>query len=212
MNRVTELIMEYDEALDEAIGLYLDAQAAMVTYSEHIEKIQQKSCLDMGLTMVEIDERQYCYGRGDPNSSASIYLHGTTQRELKARNKSGGRNHIVLGQRFIVDTYTYWEDGYRPRIADAAKIEKNKLTADVFGDIRIIRNDIIHHRGIATNRIKGCKILKWYSEGDLISISEDQFETLITEVRAALEQISQQYAGSPLGFMSRFGSTGHKRI
>ena len=38
---------------------------------------------------------------------------------------------------------------------------------DLLGDIRLLRNDIVHHGGIATKANSGrCKILQWFNDGD----------------------------------------------
>lgn len=58
-----------------------------------------------------------------------------------------------LTRQLIVTIDTAWEEEFRERIARARGLEsKSAVTAAFFHDLRRLRNDIVHHRGIATDR------------------------------------------------------------
>ena len=61
-----------------------------------------------------------------------------------------------------------WDSDIRNRLK-AATSAPNAIRpeGDVIGDFGRIRNDLIHHRGIATKRNSGkCQVLKWFEPGD----------------------------------------------
>jgi hypothetical protein len=155
-----EIIHEFDAAIDDAVALYLDSQVAMTMFSETLTKLQLRIAAQERLSVQHLDQLSYTYGNGDPNDPPSVGLVSVTQGMVKARNAKGGRNHLLLGQRFIVDLYSFWEDGYRSKIAEALNQERGSIRSDVFGDIRHLRNSVVHHFGIALPDITKCKILK----------------------------------------------------
>jgi hypothetical protein len=149
-----------------------------------------------GATSQTLDESQYSYGDGPPEhhpeDPAAPWLHSTTQGELKRRNLAGGLNDVFIANMCLVAIFSYWEDHYRAHIARAMGRAKNDLKAPVFGDIRLIRNSIIHHRAIALAEIEHCEVLRWFMEGASIAISTDQFRQLASEVNKFLDNLIEE--------------------
>lgn len=69
--------------------------------------------------------------------------------------------------------YSLWDEEYREKIATELGEDTNNIMCDVVGDIRLLRNFIIHHKAIADERVNKLKVLTWVSEGPLVLISED---------------------------------------
>jgi hypothetical protein len=73
----------------------------------------------------------------------------------------------TLGQQWIVLVASLWNDHYRDRLAQAKGVAKNEVRDRYLADINRMRNDIVHHRGIATAHNTGrCEVLKWFSVGE----------------------------------------------
>jgi hypothetical protein len=71
--------------------------------------------------------------------------------------------------------YTQWEHNFRPRFAAALGTPLEEVKDDLMGDIRLLRNDVIHHHGIATKDHSGrCKLLRWFEPGERILITYEQ--------------------------------------
>jgi hypothetical protein len=47
--------------------------------------------------------------------------------------------------------FTYWEDEIRPRLAVLKKVKPEKIHSDIMGDLRILRNIILHEKGIISS-------------------------------------------------------------
>lgn len=116
-------------------------------------------------------------------------IHMCSQGGYKKRNELGGLNRRIAGNMCIVLMYQYWEDYYRNKIAEIAKVKKDDIKLDIMGDLRTLRRSIIHNRGIA---IEECKILKWFGAGEEITLGLDQFGELMYYVEKGLCELSQE--------------------
>jgi hypothetical protein len=108
------------------------------------------------------------------DSFAASGIHEATQGEVKARNAPDGSNFITLGQLCIISFYDFWNDylryeyviakGYlrrdEPKKVIIDKCVRKYASHDLWGDIRLLRQAIVHNRGIATSDIGRCKLIK----------------------------------------------------
>jgi hypothetical protein len=179
--------LEFVEILDTMHGFYLDARRAFGSLLHELNLMQTENLKRMaGKTIADLDKLGFVYEAADPEPGAYL-LHECTQGEYKGRNSPAGDNPNRVGNMCITHIYSYWEDHYRARIAEfLGMTKKDDLKIDVFGDIRYLRNSIVHHAAIALPDVARCKVLKWFKPGDRIALSRDQFRTLITEATAAL--------------------------
>jgi hypothetical protein len=86
----------------------------------------------------------------------------------------------------LVMMYQYWEDKYRDEIATSKGITKDELSSDLFGDIRHLRNSIIHNNGRAISEVSRCKVLKWFKEDDEVVIDAQKMDRLIELIRSEI--------------------------
>ncbi|MGH7685403.1 MAG: hypothetical protein ACREN2_01075, partial [Candidatus Dormibacteria bacterium] len=61
-----------------------------------------------------------------------------------------GPIEVLLGQQWVTHVFAYWEHYYRPAIAGAIGCDADEVRHDLFGDLRLLRHDILHARGQAT--------------------------------------------------------------
>ncbi|TWP32105.1 hypothetical protein [Leekyejoonella antrihumi] len=86
--------------------------------------------------------------------------------------------------------FARWEAHYRPAFADANGVDQKEVHSDVIGDIRNLRNGVIHHRGIATAKNTGrCKVLTKFSVGDKVLLRPEDVRLMrdAMQVRIAPE-------------------------
>lgn len=102
--------------------------------------------------------------------------------ELIVSSQKNGDFPNQIAKSFICAIYSLWDEFYRHRIATENGSEQKKVTSDLMGDIRHIRNCIIHHKSIISNEQTKMRELNWnLIPGELI-ISEEMFQTLIDQV------------------------------
>jgi hypothetical protein len=83
-----------------------------------------------------------------------------------------GSFSVQLSNNWIIGLVAAWEYRYRKEIANLLGLPTaNDLVSDEMGDLTLIRNDVVHHQGIATARnMRRCRSLHWFSDGDAIRV------------------------------------------
>ena len=79
-------------------------------------------------------------------------------------------------------TYAFalWEEQFRGRIAEIFGVRCSDVLNNNFGDIRLIRNDFVHNKGIC-DESAGITVLDWgLEQGQPMTISAEQLMSLIT--------------------------------
>jgi len=84
----------------------------------------------------------------DPSKPDIVHNRIIRSSDYLAANASGGANEQQHAKAIIVFLFTYWEDEIRSRLAAAIGVTPNDIQADVMGDLRILRNVILHSKGI----------------------------------------------------------------
>ena len=165
-----EVVREFLAVVDSLHGAYLDAITGFLSQVDWYDKIRSEMVAHSPQIPPDaFDGAAMGYGTGHPRQPQSRVVHSCTQGEYRRRNSEGGQNHKVIGQVCLVQIYSYWEDCYRDKLADLCGKKRNEITLDIMGDIRLLRNSIVHHRGIALKDVESCKLLKWFIEGDAYS-------------------------------------------
>lgn len=120
-------------------------------------------------------------GIGDPNTPEARTYAVWKRSEALIRVAISGPVEVMLGQQWVVYVFAAWEHGFRPRLAAAHGCEETALQYPLLGDLRHLRNDIVHHHGIATHANTGrCQVLTtWFSDGDPIALRPDHFAEFV---------------------------------
>ncbi len=85
---------------------------------------------------------------GTEQSPGRSVIAETTQGELLDGLSVGGAFDSQHAKAVIVFTYHLWDEFYRVKIAETLRVSTKQVTCDLMGDIRLIRNVIIHNRSI----------------------------------------------------------------
>lgn len=183
---VAEIIEEYLGVIDQIFGLYCDSKLG---YSRNVEEFDRRRTVNLQqlphLSAADLDQLRVLYGH-HPEAAP---LHQCTQAMFRARNDKAGANVASIGNLCLVQLYQFWEDHFRGEVAKALGKRKNDIVHDVFGDIRLLRNSIIHYRAMAFSDVASCKVLTWFMPGQRITLSKEQFEQLVRHVKGALEDL-----------------------
>ena len=172
---IDSVITEYLSVLDGITAVFLDSRNGFELLQAHIEtQAGSKSW----------DEPIY-FGDGPPATCENV-AHATTIGDRIGRNACDGENCTFVSNMAVVSIYGYWEDHFRAEIAKALGKEKNQVASDIFGDIRRLRQSIVHHRGIALKDVESCKVLQWFSENDQIFLSETMYIQMLAEIHEYL--------------------------
>jgi hypothetical protein len=192
---------EFVEIADACFGLCLDCTFGFQKNRDSLAKSQESilatpACAQDNIKTVEdLDKVDFFIGHGPPIDPKNIMYHRCTQGEYKDRNTVGGKNDRAIGRYCVVLLYEYWESEYRQRFADALGISRDKLTHDLFGDLRNLRHAIIHNRGRATKDCATLRILARVSEGTEISLKTEEMYHLTREIKAFVDGVVRLQTG-----------------
>lgn len=210
--RFGELFGEFSAKLEEQHTYYLDSVIGFSVLHERIvanqldvmkflgnHELASMDFLDTCTTLYEeISNKDFI-----PMSKSPVMEQG----QVKTRNKENGQNSLILGANCIVTLYSYWEDYLRKEIGIAQgvlkagaindeasrKVLNQHVVYDIWGDIRHLRNSIVHNTGVANSKITGCKIIKCFKPGDKVELDFEKMRAiflLLADFRNKLNSLS----------------------
>jgi hypothetical protein len=185
---------EFLRIVYDIYGLYLDSTYGFISINKLIVKSQKEIVKHSKIDISNLNKQNFYYGKGPPDNEDSHIMYISKIGEIRERNKKNGRNFKNIANFCLVLIYQYWEDYYREKIANDIGIEKKSLKLDIFGDIRILRKSIIHHRAKALEEVEKCNLLKWFKKGDEININNEKFVIIINYIfNSIYNDISEEY-------------------
>jgi hypothetical protein len=121
----------------------------------------------------------------DPRSPDVIHSRIVTAESFIQENSPGGVNQRQLSYSVIVFIFTYWEDEIRPRLAEAEGVATKDVKSEIMGDLRCIRNSILHTKGVFTPEWHGkLVVLKdCFAVGQQIEISYELMHQIFVKIK-----------------------------
>jgi hypothetical protein len=170
---------EFHVVVGEIFGLYLDATSG---FDHLLAKLQE--VLNVHPSP---ETASFRYGDGDPNSPNAKELHSVPIRDLKKRLGQDSDDYIHIANYCIVTLFQFWEGEFRPRLAELRRVTIDEIQVDEWGDLRILRNAIIHNKGVANSDVAKMKVFRWFSDGLPISLTKTRFKSLIETLNKAID-------------------------
>jgi len=197
IKQLRNLYFEFESFLKKIHGFYLDSLIASEFLLKHIDKEQ-----DYIKELFKDDDHINIFGKpiwdahnfshewmlsifgksSQGKSYAGSGMYRTTLGEMKDRNKPDGPNCLYLGNMCVVMLYSYWEHYLRKSLTKAMGLTKS-IHRPVWGDLRILRNILLHNKGKANSTIKNMEVFNWYQPGDTITIGQEKFRDVIFALR-----------------------------
>jgi hypothetical protein len=133
----------------------------------------------------------------DPTKPDIIHNRVFRAPDYLAANAPGGSNEQQHAQSILVFIYTYWELETRPRLAAAKGCDVGAIQADIMGDLRLLRNALLHARGIIrTDTLRGMKKLTpWLTVDQPIHISFERMKQIFIWLHQACALILFEWLG-----------------
>jgi hypothetical protein len=162
------------ERLDQVTGEFLGfLEDAAATHGHAFAAL--KFYLDKLALLPRVPGARMFVGQGDPNLSESRVYSAWPVDQLEELLSDKGHVATELGRQWVVTVYAYWESGFRKRFAGALGVPVDVVLDPMMGDIRRLRNDIVHHSAIATREQFGrCELIAdWARVGEPIVVTSD---------------------------------------
>jgi hypothetical protein len=157
-----DVIREYIDFVNRQVGVYMDALAGFAGH--HSRVVRQVHRISRAVKSHVDDTGQRVIVRAsyeDPSQPDIIHNRIIRASDYIAANSEGGSNVQQHSQAILVFLFTYWEDEIRPRLAALKSVDFQEIQSDIMGDLRILRNIILHEKGIIRlDKHKALKKLK----------------------------------------------------
>ena len=175
---------------DELLDLYGEDQIAV--FATTTARKQVDDWLKGGATRLN---NRLSFGQDDPNKPAAVADYSVTFAEVLARFDPASRQAKAVRARLIVFAYTLWEKVYRPAISRECGVDR--IDSDAFGDLRLYRHAILHHKGKLDTDTTALTV---FGKGDLIEPTADQLREVFKQLVIGLNDIGVHYYGEDPGF------------
>ena len=172
------------------MGLY--GEDAIAGFTKDTAHKRVEDLLKSGTTQIN---NSLSFGQSDPNEPAAIADYSVTIVELLALCDPAGQQAKVARARLIVFAYTLWENVYRPAIGRECSVDR--VDSDAFGDLRLYRNAILHHKGKLHTDTTALTV---FGKGDLIEPTADQLREVFKQLAVGLNDVGVRYYGENPGF------------
>ena len=94
----------------------------------------------------------------------------------------GGNFSDMIAKAFLIAIYSHWDEHYRELVANEVGVSKGSVLCDLMGDVRHIRNCIVHAKSIVRSEHNKIIILKWQLSPGPLRITEHMFRDFIDQV------------------------------
>lgn len=143
------IIREYIDFVNRQVGVYMDALAGFAGHCTRVERQVHRVNKPTSSRIDNAGQRVVVWASyEDPTQPDVIHNRIIRANDYIAANSEGGSNEQQHSQAILVFLFTYWEDEIRPRLAVLRKIKLEEIRSDIMGDLRILRNVILHNKGI----------------------------------------------------------------
>ena len=124
---------------------------------------------------------------GTPEQEIENSLHATTIGALKQRLRDPGLDLSQAAKSVLVFVYHIWDEKYRGAVAKEKCIDPKGIQVDILGDMRLLRNSLIHNKGIAADDVANCRTFVRIRPGDRIELNKKDVIVILESLREQLK-------------------------
>lgn len=180
------VIREYIDFVNRQVGVYMDALAGFAGHHTRVERQVHRVNRPVSSRIDSTGQRVVVWASyEDPTQPDVIHNRIIRANDYIAANSEGGSNEQQHSQAVLVFLFTYWEDEVRPRLAVLRKVKAEEIHSDIMGDLRILRNVILHAKGIIRSEEykKLKKLTAMFSTDQLVHISYENMHKIFVLIK-----------------------------
>lgn len=195
---VDEIIREYIDFVNKQVGVYMDALAGFEGHSTRVERQVHRISRPKSSHTDDKGQQVVVWASyEDPSQPDIIHNRIIKATDYIAANSKDGSNAQQHSQAILVFLFTYWEEEIRPRLARSMNIDTNKITSNIMGDLRILRNVILHSKGIIRpDKHKELNVLgNMFSANEPVLISYDNMHKIFVLIKQDCSRMLMGWLG-----------------
>ena len=144
-----DVIREYIDFVNRQVGVYMDALAGFAGHHTRVERQVHRVNRPINSRIDNTGQHVVVWASyEDPSQPDVIHNRIIRASDYISANSKGGSNEQQHAKAVLVFLFTYWEDEIRPRLAASKGVELQEIHSDIMGDLRILRNVILHAKSI----------------------------------------------------------------
>lgn len=191
------VLRAFIDFVNRQVGVYCDCLAGFQGNVARVERQVARVNRPVG-RRIENGQPIVVYASLEDPSRPDVIHHRIIRAdEFLAANSERSYNEQQVCWSIIVFVFAYWDEEVRPEIAAIRGIKTSEVVVDALGDLRLLRNSIIHNAGllVAGDHAK-LKVLQAVCDSDaIISLSHDQMHRIFVAIKQAIAALILQHLG-----------------
>ena len=190
---------ELIDFINQQSGAYMDSLAGFSRNKTRVERQVHRILRRHKGTLNQSGERVVtCTSYEDPTKPDIIINRITPADDYLRSNAPGGDNEQQVARSILIFIYTFWDLEIRPRLGVALNQNESEIKSDVIGDLRLIRNAILHNKGIMVpEKHRGLKILgDMVQSGTAIELTYDQMHRIFALLKQDCARLFLNWTGA----------------
>ncbi len=194
-----EILYEWIEFLNQQIGMHVDACSAFtknrIVIERQVARISKASSIKIGANGQRVVMRS---SYEDPSMPDCIHQRIIAAEDYIAENATGGLHERQHAYGIIIFIYAFWDEEIRYKLARAKGVKKESIKSDIMGDLRHLRNAILHNKGILLpqdhQKIK--KLQMMFIPNNIVAISTEQMHQIIVLIKQDILRMINEHTGN----------------
>jgi hypothetical protein len=183
---VTEVPSHFVNALNSVTNLYGYGCEVSLANSR-LNSLFKSSVSAKGPTTAST---RFFFGRGDPNDTEARYQYSPEMGWLIAKTERNGLNDTLSYSLCAVYLYTVWDHSLRPAIARAEGVAVETILHPAIGDLRLIRNAILHREHVLDGDLE---FFSFFKRGDVVTLDADLFYEILKGVFSGICSLAESF-------------------
>lgn len=197
-----QILREFIDFVNLQVGVYMDAVAGFQGHSARTERQLHRIARAQRVTTDEAGRGTVVWASyEDPSQPDVIHNRIIRAADYVAANAENGTNYQQHSRAILVFLFTYWEDEVRPRLATACSVPASDIRSDIMGDLRLLRNVILHAKGfLSADKQRSLKLLSsiFRSDATLTISYEDMHKIFVLVKQDIASRIIPQQPRPPV--------------
>ncbi|MBA7698837.1 hypothetical protein ES703_107519 [subsurface metagenome] len=95
--------------------------------------------------------------------------------------------------------FTFWEEEIRPRLAALRNVDVREIKSDIMGDLRVLRNVILHSKGILRpDKFKDLKkVSDMFVENEAVRVPYENMHKIFVLIKQDCARMLFEWLGIP---------------
>lgn len=133
-------------------------------------------------------EQHITIGVGPPENG--VALARLNYNEVRRDASLEGAYLDRIAKSLLVLVYAEWDEVTRARVAESFGVKTKMVTSDLMGDLRHVRNWIVHNKSVVDKNAGKLKLLNWGLEvGQVLTVNKERMEVFMRQINHMLVQI-----------------------